>query len=184
MPISKNVDLREALNTRLLFVTLLGVSACLVTGCGAADSSPSQAASTPTTAARQQVPPQASFASRVNEVCSSINSRVTSLPREISPAATEFDLRTEMVLAPAWSAELEAIRPPTWAKDRYDALLVINAQQSKLIGTVLADARAGQVSAVQAIQHQLAVDGTRYNHLATSLGLSACAANPVPSGSA
>jgi hypothetical protein len=123
----------------------------------------------------------ASFTQRANSDCRRLVAMIVSLPKETTAAAYVYDtprvVRGDLRL----SAEFTTLTPPASEKARFVELRWVKHQLIALLAAQFETATRGPQAAVAGITRRYEKTAIRYNRLATTLSLPACASQALPS---
>jgi hypothetical protein len=140
----------------------------LIAGCGGSSSSSSTA----------------SFVAKANAICAQSGAQITALPAAGNDAASQAaSLQQQLPIAQSEETALKALTPPSSIDTNWNKALGINGQLDTYVAQLIAAFQAGNDTEVSAIVAKVKPLTSESTQLASTLKLTACAANYTPSGS-
>lgn len=123
----------------------------------------------------------ASFAQRANDDCRRFDAEIVSLPRDTTAAAYVYDTPQLISGDLKLAAEFTTLTPPSQQEAQFVELRGLKKQLIELLVGQFQTSSRGNQAALAAVNRRYEDAAIRYNQLATTLGLPACASQVAPS---
>jgi len=162
--------------TRMLRIGVVGAT-LLIAGCGGGSSH----SSTSTTAKA----PSSPFATQANAICAAAGAKIDALPIPASAGTAQAAaIIAQLPIESAELAQLRQLTPPAAQAANFRTALDNLAQIKALVPQVAAADRDDNTNALQVLGAQVGPLSTRATAIAQILGLTKCAIDYSPSGTA